>query len=122
MTASEHNDRTIFKVYRRLANSWHLSIEERCTLLNVKRATYRRWEEDAATVALTDEQILRVSFLVGIYDALHRIFGDEEYANGWLCRENAEFAGQYPLDVLLNGGLAKFSAVHGLVQGMAANL
>lgn len=67
--------------------------------------TIRHWikagaDRDAPLEADVQE---RLSHLLSIYDGLHRLFGDDAYADAWIRTENRAFGGQTPLSRLLTG-------------------
>lgn len=56
---------------------------------------------------LTVDEMRVVSFLLGIYRALHTIFKNKERANGWVHKRNDEFGGKSALEVMLAGRIAE---------------
>jgi hypothetical protein len=63
------------------------------------------------------DRITRISFLIGIYKALHIIYG-AKLADQWpsLPNQNAIFVGQTPLQFMLSGGLLAMHTVRGLLD------
>ena len=55
----------------------------------------------------------RVSYVLGIYRALHTIFPDQEQADGWLRRPNASalFKGRPALVLMCSGRLEDLASV-----------
>ena len=92
----------------RLAERWDIPKGDWHTLLGRHSPnTIRNWAtSDQALEADVQE---RLSHLVSIYDALHRIFGDEAFADAWLHRAHVAFGGQAPLDRMRSG---KFSDLY----------
>ncbi|MDQ2680484.1 MAG: MbcA/ParS/Xre antitoxin family protein [Candidatus Eremiobacteraeota bacterium] len=41
--------------------------------------------------------------MLGIYDGLHRLFGDADYADRWIHQPNQAFDGHAPSELLLTG-------------------
>jgi hypothetical protein len=89
----------------RLATKWGLTAEqERVLLGSPGRSTYFRWKKDQAG-ALPKDALERISYLLGIYKALHILFPRDEQADGWVKRPNAAplFGGRTALDRMLGG-------------------
>ncbi len=92
-----------------LAGRWKLSKGDWPILLGGRSAnTIRHWvkaaEEGTERDVVLDADVQeRLSHLVAIYDGLHRLFGDEAYADAWIRTPNQAFAGQTPLERMLTG-------------------
>jgi hypothetical protein len=63
------------------------------------------------------DRITRISYLVGIYKALHVLYGDK-LADEWvsLPNSNAIFAGRTPLAYMIAGGLLAMQVVRKLLD------
>ena len=109
-------DSTAFKAYVRLAKDWRLTNQESCDLLGVQEDAYGAWKTDLTKARLSDDQIMKLSYPFNIYDGLHRIFGDPQFANEWVRLKNTEFNEKAPLSLLFTGDLAGFQTVHKLIQ------
>jgi len=70
---------------------------------------------------LSEEQLLRISCLIGIYKALH-ICSGEALADRWvgLRNTNVLFAGRSPLEYMAQGGLDALRKVRKLVDARRA--
>jgi uncharacterized protein (DUF433 family) len=70
---------------------------------------------------LSDEQLLRISYLVEIYKGLHTYWG-EEMAVRWVGTRttNALFAGKSPLEYMARGGLDALRIVRKIVDAWCA--
>jgi antitoxin Xre/MbcA/ParS-like protein len=73
------------------------------TIRNWIKATEQDEDRDAMLEADVQE---RLSHLISIYDGLHRLFGDDKYADNWIRTENRAFGGQTPLSRMLTGQFA----------------
>jgi len=96
--------RTFFNI----AEKWGLSADEQLTLLGRPgRSTYFRWKRHPVG-AIGHDALERISYVFGIYKALHILFPDEAQADGWLRRPNAAplFAGRSALERMLGGQVA----------------
>jgi len=72
--------RTFFNIMDR----WQLGSLEAQTLLGVPESTYYRWKKQP--VEVDRDKLERLSYIFGIYKALHLIYSDEAVADGWLRR------------------------------------
>ncbi|MCU0224756.1 MAG: MbcA/ParS/Xre antitoxin family protein [Acidobacteria bacterium] len=101
----------------RLAERWSLRDEDARTLLGgVSSSAYYEWKKRPDRL-LDVDQITRISYLVGIYKALHVLYGDA-LADAWvtLPNRNAIFGGRTPLDYMTAGGLLAMQTVRRLLD------
>lgn len=107
----------------RVVAAWGLTTEEERALLGGPSAAtlqaWRRGDVDAVPSDLT----LRLSHLLAIYGALHRLYVQHHRGDAWVRRPNsgAPFGGQAPLTRLLRGGVADLAEVRRYVEGMAGS-
>lgn len=101
--------RTVF----RIAAKWGLSNEQLMTLLGEPgRSTFFRWKSgDVGKVS--HDLVERLSYLLGIYKALHTLLPDAGHADTWIHRPNAapSFNGQAPVQRMLGGRVADLYVV-----------
>ena len=70
------------RAFFRIAQAWDLSVEEqRSALGGVSKQTLYNWKSDAKNVRLSDDQLDRISYVLGIYKALHILFTRPEQAS-----------------------------------------
>lgn len=67
-------------------------------------------------MSLTEQQLKRVSLIIGIYRALHILFINEQQANSWITKPNTAFDGQTALEVMLQTGISGLEQVNGYLQ------
>lgn len=100
-----HSDRlkdgTFLKAFRLITDDWKLTNAQRGAPLGVSVSTYRRWR--AQPSHLTDEQLLRISYLLNIYLDLQAIFdsGDEtdtSVPDSWVKNTSHDFGNRTPID------------------------
>ena len=108
------------RAFFRLAKLWELRREEQEALLghSVRRTTLHAWERQPPT-ALNDDQLMRLSYLLGTYEGLQRMWRrTPEEADRWIRRElsDAPFFGRSPLAVILDGGLPAMAMVRAYVD------
>ncbi len=101
------------RAFFNLAAAWGLSADQERRLLGMPgRSTYFRWKKERAG-AVPHDVIERISYLLGIYKALHLLFPDDAQADGWLRRPNDAplFGGRSALERMLGGQVADLYVV-----------
>ena len=102
----------------KLAAAWDLSVDQLCTLLGgVPPSTWHAWAKKAPR-DLGVDRLTRVSYLLGIFTALHVLYPASPLADQWIARpnSNAMFGGRRPLDIMLTGGIAAMDRVRSLLD------
>jgi hypothetical protein len=94
------------EAFRRLTGLWGLSNEEAAALLDVTERTWSRMKKPGWTGRVSQDQLLRLSALVGLYKALHLYFSDT-LADRWpkLSNTGPLFQGATPVTFMVAGGL-----------------
>jgi len=115
-------DSDFLKVFRSITEDWKLTNTERGALLGVSARTYQRWR--SRTPQLTDEQLLRISYLLNLYLDLQDILdtGDETdtaAADSWVKSNNQSFDDRRPIDVMTAGTLIDLYNVYSYVHAVA---
>ncbi len=79
-------------------------------------SAYYEWKKNRDRI-LDVDRITRISYLTGIYKALHIIYGDK-LADEWvnLPNSNAIFGGLTPLAYMIGGGLLAMQTVRKLLD------
>lgn len=101
------------RAFFNIAGKWSLSADqERLLLGSPGRSTYFRWKKDRDG-AVPHDVIERISYILGIYKALHILFPDEAQADGWVNRPNDGplFGGRSALERMLGGQVADLYVV-----------
>jgi len=93
------------RAYFNIMEKWGLDVEQQMKLLgSPARSTFFLWKKDR-NGHLSMDQLERVSYVLGIYKALHILLPDEEAADTWIKKENSApfFGGRRALDRMLAG-------------------
>ena len=101
----------------RLGEAWGLTVAQVCTLLgDVSPSTWHAWARKPPHTLGVD-RLTRVSYLMGIYAALHVLY-DGPLADECvhLPNTNPLFNGRTPLDVMLLGGIPAMERVRALLD------
>jgi uncharacterized protein (DUF2384 family) len=104
------------KALGRLAERWALKRRDIARLVARPERTVRGWFERGGASALDRDVLERISHLVGIYDGLHRLFGDAAYADRWIHENNAAFANRSPLELLASGSFTALVEVRRYIE------
>jgi len=95
-----------------IAEEWELDNEQQRLLLGSPgRTTFFEWKKKKMG-HLSRDTLDRLSYILGIYKALHLLFSDQT-AQRWLKQPNSAplFNGQTPLEYLLSGRLIALADV-----------
>jgi hypothetical protein len=113
----ERLSRSALKGFFRIVERWKVRDEDARELLGgLSSSAYYEWKKNADRVLEVD-RITRISYLIGIYKALHILYGDK-LADAWvhLPNTNAMFAGKTPLGYMMAGGLLAMQTVRKLLD------
>ena len=108
----------------RLGELWGLSGGEICALLGaISERTWFRMKKGQWPGALSQDELTRVSGLIGIFKGLRLLFS-LPLADEWvrLPNRNPLFQGRRPLDVMIEGGIPAILEVRRLVDGLRGGL
>ena len=109
----------------RLAEIWRLTSAEACALLGdvSERTWFRMKKGERAGSALSQDTLTRISALIGIFKGLRLLFS-EPLSDEWIRLPNKGplYAGQRPLDVLIQGGIPKMLEVRRHIDALRGGL
>lgn len=101
----------------RIATHWKLRDDNTRALLGGISSGSFYALKNQSTKTLDEDQLTRVSLLVGIYKALNILYS-QELADAWVSLPNANpmFGGDSPLDYMKKGGIPAFLRVRQLLD------
>lgn len=105
--ADRHDPAPALKAFFDLAEKWRLTAEEQIVLLGAPgRSTFFKWKREGGLPPR--DTLERISYLLGIYKALHILFPDDAAADAWVRKPNAGpmFEDRSAMDVMLRGDMA----------------
>ncbi|MEP3436277.1 MAG: antitoxin Xre-like helix-turn-helix domain-containing protein [Hoeflea sp.] len=107
------------KAFARIADAWSLTLREAAGLADMSESTWKRAKKPGFAGDLTQDQMLRLSALIGIYKSLELYF-NEPIAGEWVKLPNRgpEFDGARPVDAMVAGGLPKILRVRGNLDAL----
>lgn len=94
------------KAFVKVARGWGLTESQSRGLLGgIASSTFHAWKTAPKKQKLTQDTLLRISLVIGIYKALHIYFG-EDWADRWVALGNRGplFAGAAPIDYMIRHG------------------
>jgi uncharacterized protein (DUF2384 family) len=100
-----------------IVEKWSLKNEDAMALLGgVSNGRYYDLKKHR-TGLLTQDELTRVSLLIGIFKSLNILFG-EKLADAWISRPNSNpmFGGEPPLKTLIQGGVPGILSVRRLLD------
>lgn len=95
------------RAFFNIADKWGLDATEQRGLLGWQgKSTLYNWKAATDAVTLPYDVLVRLSLILGIYKALHILYPDAAFADGWMKmrNQNALFGGRTPVDHALRGG------------------
>lgn len=110
--------------YLSIVDKWGLSGAQAAALLAVSTSTWERIKRDAAKAApLNQDQLTRLSALIGAYKGLHLLFADE-LADRWMELPNRGplFGGLTPVESMIEGGIPQMLDVRRHVDALRGGL
>ena len=101
------------RTFTGISKAWSLTKLEQSAILGQPIDATFPVVETGVIEELLPETLERISYVVGIYRALHTIFSDPEQADGWIRRPNSAplFDGASALSVMCRGRVADLASV-----------
>ena len=115
--------RVALKAFRRLVEAWGLTGQQAAALLGVSTSTWERLKAEGRGRSLSQDQMTRISALVGIYKGLHLLFADG-MADRWplLVNRGPLFGQATPVDSMIAGGIPQMLEVRRHVDAVRGGL
>ncbi|MDZ7629726.1 MAG: antitoxin Xre-like helix-turn-helix domain-containing protein [Parvularculaceae bacterium] len=111
------------EAFRRAADAWGLTGAESAALLGVSPSTWDRLKKAQDRETLSQDQLTRISAIVGVYKGLHLLFADA-MADRWPRLPNAGplFGGATPVASMIDGGIPRMLDVRRLIDAVRGGL
>lgn len=106
------------KGFVKIAGKWGLTESQARGLLGgIASSTFHVWKSNPTAQKLSQDTLLRISLVIGIYKALHIYFG-EEWADRWVTLDNrgSMFAGTAPIEYMIRQGQPGMSQVRRMLD------
>lgn len=111
---SERIASAALQAFFNLSARWGLTAaQERVLLGSPPESTFFKWKADRSARRLGRDVLDRISYLLGIYKALHLLLPSARAADEWVRRPNAAplFQGQSALQRMLGGAVVDLADV-----------
>ena len=114
---------TALKAIRNLAAAWRVTGDEAAALVGVSPSTWDRISAGGWKQTLTQDQLTRISALVGIFKGLHLLFADD-MADRWPRLQNSGplFQNLSPIAAMQQGGIPLMLDVRQHVDALRGGL
>ena len=114
---------TAIRAMKRVAEHWNLKGQEASALLGVSPSTWDRMNAGKWDSSLSQDQLTRVSALVGVFKGLHLLFADA-MADRWVRLRNKGllFGNHSPIEVMIEGGIPMMLDVRRHVDALRGGL
>jgi uncharacterized protein (DUF2384 family) len=111
------------KAMKRIADHWHLKGHESAALLGVSASTWDRMAAGKWEQSLSQDQLTRVSAIVGVFKGLHLLFANE-MADRWARLRNRGplFENRTPIEAMIEGGIPTMLDVRRHVDALRGGL
>ena len=112
---------TAAKTFFRISDAWAMTLaEQRAAMGGVSKQTLYNWRRHPERARFTADQLDRVSYLIGIYKALHILFARAEQADTWMRRPNeaVPFGGKPAAGILFSGRMEDLIRVRRYLDGV----
>lgn len=115
------------RTFARIVGQWRLSSSDAMALLGVdSRSTYyellKRARESREVKGLSRDQLDRLSYLLGIYEAIRMLFPhSEESRNEWVSHANTApiFGGRSPVEIMRSSMIGLYQTFAHVVAARA---
>jgi uncharacterized protein (DUF2384 family) len=117
-TTRERLSPAAIEAFFKIVENWNLRNEDAMALLGgISNGRYYQLKRSRKGI-LTQDELTRVSFLIGIFKALNILFSSK-LANQWISRSNSNpmFRDASPLSILIQGGLPAMMGIRRLLDG-----
>lgn len=106
------------RAFFRIMAAWEVDNETARVLLGrPSRATFFHWKKGRVR-GLSHDTLCRISYVLGIYKALHVLFRDPGQADAWVRRKNDLLGGQSALERMRAGDVTDLAAVRHLLDAV----
>jgi len=109
---TEEQSAVALNAYLKITKTWRLNTDQQIALLGYPaRSTFFKWKNEGGS--LPQDTMERISYVIGIYKALHILFPDAQVADTWVRKPNTApiFNGQTALERMLAGRVSDLYVV-----------
>jgi len=109
--------------FKNLAEAWDLTAVQAAALLAVSPSTWERMRRANGDARLNQDQLTRISALVGTLKGLRLLFADD-LADRWpgMANRGSLFAGKSPVAAMIDGGIPRMIEVRRHVDALRGGI
>jgi Protein of unknown function (DUF2384) len=110
--ANKDSSNVALRAFFRIAEAWKLNTDEQMVLLgSPARSTFFKLKKEGGS--LSQDTLERISYILGIYQALQILLPETESADDWMRKPNTAsiFNGEPALKLMLGGRVADLYVV-----------
>lgn len=110
-----------WRTFQNIAATWGLTTEQRCMVLGIDRASMDRLAANDGAM-MTDDTLGRISYVLGIYKALHTLLPIPERADKWVSAPVSapHFGGRTAIEIMTTGRVEDLAAVRAYLDAQLA--
>ncbi len=114
---------TAIRAVKAVAEQWGMKGAEMAALLGVSTSTWDRMSAGSWEGVLSQDQLTRVSAIVGLFKGLHLLFADG-MADRWVRLRNKGllFENRTPIEAMIEGGIPMMIDVRRHVDALRAGM
>lgn len=104
MNLSPENYSIYIRSVLKILSLWGISQGDSSKLLNVTNDRLYKWSVGLERDCLNQENLIRISLILGIYKTLQTLLPNSKAADEWVCKSNGAplFNSKSPLEYILN--------------------
>ncbi|MER2020420.1 MAG: hypothetical protein ABS932_02605 [Stenotrophomonas sp.] len=106
------------RAFNQIAKAWSLTTSERSAVLAQPEDIVVTVAQTGVVEELPPETLERISYVLGIYHALHTIFPNQAQADGWIRRPSTAglFKGATALALMCSGKIEDLASVRAFLE------
>lgn len=114
------NSGAAFRLANNILQKWGCTIDEKQAILGLTHTSYLHFQQNNDSVALSNEQLDRISYLANIHQSLRVIFSNKENVYGFMNMKNNNsfFNGNSPLSLISSGSIDTLHEVFKRIDAM----
>ena len=101
------------RTFFRICEKWGVSSERQVLILGCRDGTILDAWQRGDYAEVSDDVLIRISYVLGVYKALNTIFPDARNADGWVTAPNSAplFAGRSAMELMVEEGVEGLASV-----------
>ena len=101
------------RTFFRICEKWGVSPERQVLILGCRDGTILDAWQRGDYAEVSDDVLIRISYVLGVYKALNTIFPDARNADGWVTAPNSAplFAGRSAMELMVEEGVEGLASV-----------